>query len=547
MNRPHVVLLVSCVIALSGCKPTPDATVDKADAAPEKGEAKAPAKAAIPGDLDLVILNGRVMDPETKLDAVRNVGVKDGKIVAVTEAAIEGKETIDASGHVVAPGFIDTHSHNVSSPFGQKLALRDGIATALEIEAGVYPVDLWYGHWESKSQTNFGATVSVMNIREILFNPDYKPRDPAVNGAAICGLLDPIDSHATMAWSTQVATGEQIEQMKSMLDEGLKQGALGVGHTPGYEEFGITTRESVLAQQMAGKYGRLVGMHGRFSSQQPPTSGLLGTAEQLAAVAAHGGGLIVQHMTAQCLALSADCQALLDAAYAKGHQTIAEIYAYTYGATIVGADYLKPDNYQKNMGRTYSDIVEVATGKPLTKARYEKLVKTAPSTSVTFVNASKEDLYKALAHPTSTIGSDSFPYVMKADGSPATDWDTPFDAVNGHPRGAATYARILQLVREENLMPLMLAISKMTYMPAKFLQDNGVARMANKGRIQEGADADITIFDPATVKANATPKDGGLPSTGIPYVVVNGTVIVKDSKVLKDVYPGRPIRNAAQN
>ena len=77
-------------------------------------------------------------------------------------------------------------------------------------------------------------------------------------------------------------------------------------------------------------------------------------------------------------------------------------------------------------------------------------------------------------------------------------------------------------------MPLMLAISKMSYMPAKYLQDNGVAQMANKGRIQEGKDADITIFDPATVKDNATPASGGLPSSGIPYVVVNGTVVVRE-------------------
>ena len=98
------------------------------------------------------------------------------------------------------------------------------------------------------------------------------------------------------------------------------------------------------------------------------------------------------------------------------------------------------------------------------------------------------------------------------------------------------------MVREENLMPLMLAISKMTYMPAKFLQDNGVAQMAHKGRIKVGADADITIFDPKTIKQNATPANGGLPSTGIPYVVVNGTIVVKDSKVLKGVYPGKAVR-----
>ena len=305
---------------------------------------------------------------------------------------------------------------------------------------------------------------------------------------------------------------------------------------------GVTSQEGYGAQQLAGKYGRFVSMHGRFSSQQPPTTGILGTEEQLAAVAAVGGGLIVDHMTAQTLALTPEALKIIDAARGKGLQVVAEIYAYTYGATIVSADYLHPDNYQKNMGHSYGDIIETSTLKPLTKARYEELLKTDPMASVTFANASKKDLYLALAHPTSIIGSDAFPYSMKSDGSYVQDWDTPYDAVNGHPRGAGTHARILRLVREDNLMPLMLAISKMSYMPAKFLQDNGVPQMAHKGRIQVGADADITIFDPATIKDNSTIPMGGLPSTGIPYVVVNGTIVVKDSKVLKGVYPGKPIR-----
>jgi len=183
---------------------------------------------------------------------------------------------------------------------------------------------------------------------------------------------------------------------------------------------------------------------------------------------------------------------------------------------------------------------------PLTKQTYEQLKKEAPTTNVTFENATKEDLYWALAHPTSLIGSDAFPGVSKVDKALPKDWDTPYESVNAHPRGAGTHSRILKLVREENLMPLMLAVSKMTYMPAKFLQENGVDQMANKGRIQLGKDADITIFDPATIKDNATPQMGTLPSTGIPYVIVNGIVVVKDSNVLKDVFPGQPIRAAIQ-
>ena len=494
-------------------------------------------------DFDLVILNGRVMDPESGLDAVRNVGVRDGKITVVTERQISGTETIDASGHVVAPGFIDTHHHMMLVPFGRKLALRDGITTPLELEVGVLPVDVWYDSMEGKSQTNYGATASIMGARESTLNPNFK--SPV--GASLFDLEDAKTSGATMDWSTGIATDAQIDTILSKVEQGVRQGALGVGIPTGYMVDGITQRETYGAQVIAGKYNLLVGLHGRFSGQNRSASGMLGTDEQLGAVLAGGGGLIVQHMTAQCLDLTKYCQQMVDNAYANGHQVISEIYPYTYGATIVAADYLHPDNYKNNMGHTYSDIVEIATLKPLTKERYEYLVKNAPFTSVTFKNATKEVLARALAHPTSLVGSDAFPYNAKSDGSMIYDWDTPYDSVNGHPRGAGTHAVMLQMVREDNLMPLMLAISKMTYMPATFLEDNGITQMANKGRIKVGADADITIFDPATVKQVATPANGGLPSAGIPYVGVNGTIVVKDSKVLKGVYPGKPIRLPVHN
>ncbi|WP_240494712.1 amidohydrolase family protein [Vibrio breoganii] len=170
-------------------------------------------------------------------------------------------------------------------------------------------------------------------------------------------------------------------------------------------------------------------------------------------------------------------------------------------------------------------------------------LKENPSASVTFTGSTDEDLKLALAHESTIIGSDSFP-LMKSDGMMAYSWNTSYEGLQGHPRAAGTQARVLKMVREDNLMPLMSAISKMSYMPAEFLKENGVEQMANKGRIQVGADADITLFDPETVQDNSTLKEPGLPSTGIPYVVVNGTVVVEDSQVLKGVYPGQAIRNS---
>jgi N-acyl-D-glutamate deacylase len=496
-------------------------------------------------EFDLVILNGRVIDPESGLDAVRNVGVKDGKIARITKKSIAGTETIDASDHVVAPGFIDMHNHNTAAPFGQKLALRDGVTTPLELEAGVYPIGEWYAALEGKSQSNYGASVGTIPVRENLFNAGYKSK---FAGDFLFDMQTPDDTHTSMKWSTQIATDDDIEKVGQMLEEGLKQGALGIGHCPGYMEFGVTQRESNLVQKLAGEHKSFVAIHGRYSSQMPPASGLLGNAEQMAAQAVYGGGLVIQHMTAQTLAVTPAALQVIDDARDKGVEVVAEIYPYNFGSTIAGADYLHPDNYQKNMGRDYKDIIEVSNMKPLTKERYDELVKTAPGTSVLFYNATEETVNSALAHPNTVLGSDSYPYTVKAGGGPAIAWDTPYDGVNGHPRGAGTHARLLRLVREKKVdIPLDLAVAKMSYLIARFLQDNGVAQMAHKGRVQVGADADLTIFDPATVKDNSTQTQGGLPSTGIPYVVVNGTLVVKDSRVLKDVYPGQAIRGPVQS
>jgi hypothetical protein len=298
---------------------------------------------------------------------------------------------------------------------------------------------------------------------------------------------------------------------------------------------------------MAGKYGQSSYVHARFSSQMPPTSGLLAFFEMMAPQELYGGGIVFQHTSAQALRDTVLALRIFDTAREKGMQVIGELYPYDYGASIVGADYLVPDNYGPNMGREYKDIIVISNLESLTKERYDELTTTNPMTPIMFYNAQEEDVVKGLAHPSSVVGSDAFAYTDRKTGKLATDWDTPFESVNGHPRGAGTHARVLAWTREKKLdIPLSLAVSKMTYMIAKYLEDNGVPQMADKGRLQEGKDADITIFDPKTVKDNSTMKDGGLPSSGIPYVLVNGTVMVRDSKAVDGVFPGKPVHGTGK-
>lgn len=489
-------------------------------------------------EYDLVILNGRVMDPETNLDAIRNVGISGGQIAIVTEAEISGSETIDATGHVVAPGFIDMHNHVGGLPFGQKQALRDGVTTQLELESGAYPVPLYYERLEGKSKTNFGASVSLLGIRETVMNPIYI----SLTGSYIldAGVTE---AGINLAGLQSKPDDEQIDEIVRLLEDGLKQGALGFGNPVGYATENLTSQEMVEMHRLAGDYGSFSVMHGRFSSNEPPTTGIMSVQEALSSIAIYGGGLYVSHIHQQALANTPYALKMLEDARASGIDVVSAIYPYNFGASVVSADYLRPSNYGPNMGRGYEDITEQATMQPLTKERYEELIASEPTAPILFLGVEEDVMLDALADPNTLVESDAFTSIISATGETAVGWDAAYDEVQAHPRAAGSHAKVLRLVREENLMPLMLAISKMTYMPASFMERNGVDQMAGKGRLQEGADADIAIFDPETVTDRATQEKGGLASEGIPFVVVNGTIVVKDSQVVMDVFPGQPIRN----
>jgi predicted amidohydrolase len=127
---------------------------------------------------DIVISHGRVIDPETRLDAVRNIGIKDGKIEAISTSALKGRIMLDAAGLIVAPGFIDWHSHGQST-LADRMQAFDGVTTTLELEAGMLPIGRWY-ELQAKSNRvlNYGASSSWAIARMATLENMPLPSEP---------------------------------------------------------------------------------------------------------------------------------------------------------------------------------------------------------------------------------------------------------------------------------------------------------------------------------------------------------------------------------
>ncbi len=492
---------------------------------------------AMAAQYDLVINNGRVMDPETKLDAVRNVGIKNGRIQVVTEAKISGKQTIDATGHVVAPGFIDFHWHG-QDPFSLKVGLRAGVTSPLELEVGAYPVEAYYAAFKGKAQANYGVSSGILPARVTVL-------DKVENSVAGLVLYSNSVNRAAKdgaKWSTKrTASGSQERAaIVAAVEEGLRQGGLGIGFPIGYA-VNVSSSEIMEVAGLANRYNSFILTHVRYLSQIPP-SAYLGIEEMLAVARVNDVPLIVQHVQSNCMGIAGDCLDLINKAREGGMKIAAEFYPYERGSSIIGADYLAP-GFQETTGMDYSDITMVKGNETLTKETYEKYRKETPGAAMIMHHVKHPDMMRAVKAPYSFVGSDAFPYID--DKGKPLSWDAPYKDGRGHPRGAGTSAKLLRMARETDDITLMEAVAKLSYYQAKFVEDT-VPQMRERGRIQPGMVADITIFNPDTVTDNSDYPvgKGALPSTGIPYVIVNGTIVVKDSKVLKGVYPGQPIRNA---
>jgi N-acyl-D-aspartate/D-glutamate deacylase len=451
---------------------------------------------------DIVILGGRVMDPESGLDAVRNVGIRDGKIVEVTESRLEGRQQIDARGLVVAPGFIDLHEHG-QEPRNYEFQAHDGVTTSLELERGVADIDSWYAQREGKALINYGASVGHIPVRiEVMHDP---------------GQFLPVGDAAHRA-----ASPEEVEQIRAAIAKGLQRGALAVGMGINYTA-AASHAEIVEVFRVAAAYHASVHVHLRYPGMKEPTTGLAALEEVIAAAAATGAPLHVVHITSMGLKDTPRLIAMVEGARARGLDVTTEAYPYNAASTAIESAVFDP-GWQEAQGITYKDLQWALTGERLTAETFEKYRKQGGI--VVIFSIPENTVREALANPIVMVASDG----MIITGPKV------------HPRGQGTFCRVLgPYVREEKVLDLMAALRKMTLMPAQRLEKRAPA-FQHKGRIRVGADADITVFNPDTVVDKATFEDPLEFSAGISYVLVNGVPVVKGGSTVPGVFPGKGAR-----
>ena len=438
-------------------------------------------------DYDTVIQGGRVMDPESGLDSVVNIGILEGQVRAISGDNLDGSRVIDATGLIVAPGFVDLHRHGQSER-AYRLQVQDGVTTGLELEIGTPNAATWYAEREGGQLVNYGVSIGHIGVRA-------RAMGDSVLGSG--GIT-----------ARQQSSPDQISETEQLIREGLAQGAIGVGfgtaYTPGATMDEIERMFSVVADLGVTAF---VHMRGGLEGLDSTLTAANNAAASLHIVHANssGGGNIQEFLE------------MIQMAQDEGRDVTTE--AYPYGASQTGIQSALFDDWEIWDDERFERHQWVRTGERLNRETFSKYREEGGS--VIIHGRTEEMTLAAVTSPLTIVAS---------------------DGGTGHPRGAGTFARILgRYVREQGALELMDALARMTILPTLRLEEF-VPAMETKGRIRVGSDADITIFDPETVIDRATYLEGSLTSDGIEYVLVNGIPVVYEGEIAEGVRPGKAIK-----
>jgi N-acyl-D-aspartate/D-glutamate deacylase len=470
---------------------------------------------------DLVLAGGRVIDPESGLDGIRNVGIDGGQIVAISGAPLKGHRQINVAGKVVAPGFIDLHTHS-PTPLGQYYQLRDGVTTALELEAGAFPVAAYGDQVQGQALINYGSSVGYIWIRALvkegieLPHMTYTPSLVGWEGVktAVRSLFS--DSHATY---DEPATGQELPVLRRYLEAGLDAGGLGVGLALDYISEAVGAAELAMIFDLAGERGVPVFIHVRRGINGDPS----GLREALAQAKRAHASVHICHVSHNAMRNIELFLAEIRTARAEGVDVTTELLPYNAGSALISSAVFGR-NWQEVFAITYGDVEWAETGMRFTEQSFNEYRREQPQGQVIHHYMKEAWTRRALQEPGVMVVSDLLPM---------TSLESKVAPHNG------AFSRVLgRYVREDSLLELPQALARMTLLPARRLEQFAPV-FSRKGRLQVGADADITVFDPDTVLDQATYADPYQPSRGIETVIVNGVVVLQNEQLREDVYPGQ--------
>jgi len=446
---------------------------------------------------ELGITNGRVIDPESGLDAIKNIGISGGIIKEITDSQLSAQKYINAAGDIVCPGFIDLHCHPQDAQIFE-LQAYDGVTTTLELEVGTANIPSFYNKWEGNSRINFGASIGHIPVRMQVM------KDPGI-------FLPAGDA------GRKQATDNEILEIKTLIKKGLEEGALAVGFGLDYTR-ACTKLEVIEMFEIAAEYGASCHVHLRGKGHIEPNNSIEALEEVIAASAITGASLHVVHINSTGMKAVPVLLDMIEGAQKSGIDVTTECYPYNAGMTKIESP-LFDDGWQEHYGISYDKLMWPETGEFLTEISFNNYRELGGW--VIAFSTPDDALNQAILSPLTMIATDSI-----------------IENGKGHPRTSGSYSKILgEYVRNQNSISIIDALKKMTIMPAKRLEKRAPV-FKKKGRIQIGSDADLVTFDPKTIIDTSTYDNPTSKPKGINNVIVNGVQLISDQTMM-DVFPGK--------
>jgi N-acyl-D-amino-acid deacylase len=500
-------------------------------------------------EFDLVLRGGRLVDGTGAPARTGDIALRGDRIAAVGVIPGRGREEIDVQGQVIAPGFIDVHTHSediTSIPVAENF-LRMGVTTIVTGNCGTSRVDV-AGFLESVAQARTGVTVATLLGQG------------SVRGQVMGGSF------------LRPPTAEELERMKALVDQGMKEGALGLSTGLIYLPGTFTkTEELIDLARVAARHGGLYVSHMRAETVK-----IFDALDELIRIAREAGiRAQVSHLKLSGPAAwgrTDEVLAKLAAARAAGLDIGQDQYVYTASSTSIatlvpqearegGAEafrqrlrdparkaaivaemrrtlengkrgdytYAVIASYPRNPalnGKNIPEASEILGRSRSLEDQIETVLEIAAegTASGIFHGMHEGDLRRFLVQPETMFASDAGPRRLG-------------HAVP-HPRGYGNNARVLgRYVRELGLIPLEEAVRRMTQLPARAFN------LRDRGELRPGAVADLVVFDPARVSDPSTFSDPHHYAVGFSEVLVNGTPVIRGG-TLTAARPGRPVRRS---